>query len=318
MRRAATALLIASLAGILVLPSALAQTADTSRETIIVNGRRVPNTPNAIAHEVIRAFAAPSVLVGQIPRWHAAICPRTDGLSSRKLNDYVTARIRQVAAEAGAPLKDFPCRPNIQVFFTGEPQAALDAFHKRDVRMLGYHGATRVSHPIQAWYQTGTTDINGKTILDQDVMGTIEFTNGGGFVVDSRGRLVEQGMAVTNGIPEAAIEGWKGRPEVTSDFISVLIIADTGATGSRKLGAVADYIALLALARTEAFETCEIVPSVVNAMAPNCDEKLKTDALSLSDIGLLRGLYKMDPGASLTIEQDDIAGEMVKALQAGK
>jgi hypothetical protein len=312
MPRAAIAIFIAGLAA--SLPSALAQTVDASRETIIVNGRRVPNTPDAIAHDVIRSFATPSVLLGQIPRWHAGICPRTDGLSSRGLNDYVTSRIREVAVQTGVPLKEFPCKPNIQVFFTDEPQAALDAFHKKDVRMLGYHGATSVSHPVQAWYQTGTTDIDGKTVRDQDTMGTIEFTNGGGMVSDERGRLVEHGMAVTNGIPEAAVGGWKGRADVTSDFISILIIADTRMTGSRKLGAVADYIALLALMRTEAFETCEIVPSVVNAMAPGCDGNLKTDALSPSDIGFLRGVYKMDPGASLIVEQNDIAGEMIKTL----
>jgi len=317
MRRAALVMVLASLVLAPALAPARGETDDAARETIIVNGRRVPNTPDAIAHEVIRAFAAPNVILNQIPRWHAGICPRSDGLSSRKLNDYVAARIREIAATAGAPVKDFPCKPNIQVFFTDNPQAALDEFHKHKAELLGYHGAGKVSHPVQAWYQTGTTDINGQTIADEDVMGSIEYTNGGP-AVDDRGRFVTRGMVITNGIPHTAVEGWKGLPEVTSDFINVLIIADTRATGSHTLGTVADFIALLALARTDAFEACWIVPSVVNAMAPACDEKLKTDGLSLSDAGLLRGIYKMDPGASLMVQQDDIAGEMVKALAAGK
>jgi hypothetical protein len=291
---------------------------DTSRETIIVNGKRIPNTPNGIAHAMIETYAAPSPLLNQLTRWRIGICPRTDGLSSRNLNDYVTARIREVAALAGAPVKPLPCKPNIQVFFTDDPQAALDEFHKKNSLMLGYHGAVKVSHSIQAWYETGTTDINGLTILDEDTMGHIEFTNGGGLVPDSNGRLVEHGIAVTDGIPHTTVEGWKARPEVTSDFISVLILADSRKTGIHKLGAIGDYVAMLALSRTEAYETCEIVPSIANEMASGCDPKLMPEKLSLSDIGYLRGLYNMDAGATLKIQQDDIAGEMLKAQQAGK
>jgi hypothetical protein len=210
-------------------------------------------------------------------------------------------------------VKPLPCKPNIEVFFSDDPQTALDDFRKKNANTLGYQGATKVSHPIEAWYETGTTDIDGHTTLDQETMGTIEFTNGG-LVPSSRGGLVESGITVTNGIPHLAIDGWRARPELTSDFISVLIISDTRETAVYRLGAIADYIAVLALSQTRADETCQIVPSVMNVMAKACGEGMATKEMSASDLGYLRGVYKMDAGASLLAQEDGIAAEMAKGL----
>ncbi len=58
------------------------------------------------------------------------------------------------------------------------------------------------------------------------------------------------------------------------------------------------------------------MPSIVNLMAPSCPDSRKTDAISASDIAFLRGVYKMDPGATLQVQQNDIADEMAKAIPA--
>jgi hypothetical protein len=282
------------------------------RETVIVTGQRPPTTPDAIAHDVIRSVAAPSLLLGTIARWQDGLCPRTDGLSSRTLNNYVTRRIREIAAEAGAPLKDEPCKSNVEVMFTDDPQGVLDTVRQVNADILGYHAATTVSHPIQAWYETGTTDVRGQLVVDREVMGTIEYTNGGPTINPKTGAA--EGFVSTFGIPMANIQGWKGRPEVSSDILGVFIIADSRQTGSHLLGPIADYVAMLALSRTDAYDACQIVPSIVNLMAPHCADALKPQAIAASDIAYLRGVYKMDPGATLQIQQDQIAGEMEKSL----
>ena len=235
----------------LSLAPALAQTPQKKDdlETVIVTGRRLPTTPEGIAHDVIRSIAAPGLLLGTIARWREGICPRTDGLSSQTLNSYVTKRIREIAAQAGAPLKDQPCKPNVEVMFTDDPQGMLDAVRNANPDVLGYHAADTVTHPIQAWYETGTTDIRGRTVVDREVMGTIEYTNGGPTINPKTG--APEGFVTTFGIPMANIQGWKGRPEVSSDIIGVIIIGDSRQTGSHQLGAVADYVAMLALSRTE-------------------------------------------------------------------
>jgi hypothetical protein len=285
-------------------------------ETVIVNGVRVPATPDAIAHEVIRSLAAPTSLLNEIARWRMGICPRTDGLSSRNLNNYVTKRIRDIAFQAGAPVQDEPCKSNLEILFTDQPQDALDKVRKQHPAILGYHPATTVSHAVQAWYMTGTTDIRGRTVVDHDVSGTIEYTNGGAYVVNPV-TGVSNNMVTVDNIPTASIEGWKGRPEVTSDIMGAMIIADSRQTGSMKLGPVGDYIAMLALSRLEGDESCQPVPSVVNIMAPSCPDSRKPDTISASDVAFLRGVYKMDPGATLQVQQNDIAGEMEKSLTGG-
>ncbi len=224
-------------------------------ETIIVNGERVPATPDAIAHEVIRSMAAPSTLLNEIARWRRmGICPRTDGLSTRTLNDYVTKRVRDIARQAGAPVDDEPCKSNLEILFTDRPQEALDSIRGKNDAILGYHPATIVSHAVQAWYMTGTTDIDGRTVVDRDVSGTIEYANGGAYEVDPKTGKLKNTSVTVYGLPEARIQGWKGRPEVTSDIMGVLIIADSRQTGSMKLGPIADYAAMLALSRLEGDE----------------------------------------------------------------
>ena len=315
--RRATLLLLVALAG-----TAQAQPQpDKDIEQIIVTAQRnhAGVTPNAIAHDFIRSVAAPSLLINEIARWHMGICPRTDGLSTRNLNAYVTGRIRDVAAQAGAPVAPEPCKSNLEILFTDQPQEALAAVRDKSPAILGYHPATLVSHAMQAWYMTGTTDIDGRTVVDHDVSGSIAYTNGSAYDVDSNtGKPTDAAMVGVSGIPETRIEGWKGRPEVTSDIMGALIIADRRRTGSLALGPIADYIAMLALSRTDDYEDCQLTASITNLLSAKCDAAQKPSQISASDIAYLRGVYKMmDPGASLQIQQDQIASEMAKAL-AGK
>ena len=284
---------------------------DARLETVIVTPPRYHFgiTPDAIAHDVIRSIATPSALRGTISRWQGGLCPRTDGLSSQNLNGYVTNRIREIAAQAGAPLAQQPCKTNVEVVFTDDPQAVLDKARQVNSDALGYHPAAIISHAVQAWYETGATDIDGRTVPDREVMDNIEMTSGAGR--KAGGRLISLGA------PTASIEGWHGRPEVRSDILGVFIIADSHQTGSHALGPVADYVALLALSQTEAYESCQVVPSIANLLAPNCDDRLKPSAITASDVGFLRGVYKMmDPGASLQVQQNQIAGEMAKSITA--
>ena len=93
-----------------------------------------------------------------------------------------------------------------------------------------------------------------------------------------------------------------------------LIIADRNRIATLMLGPVADYVAMLALSRTEDYDDCQLMPSITNLLSANCDDKLKPSEITPNDIAYLRGVYKMDAGATLQIQQDQIAGEMQKAL----
>ena len=56
---------------------------DKEIEKVIVTAPRLHSgvTPNAIAHDFVKSFAAPTVLRDAIARWQVAICPDFEGLA---------------------------------------------------------------------------------------------------------------------------------------------------------------------------------------------------------------------------------------------
>lgn len=165
------------LLGWAVPPAAAQPTAKDDLETVIVTAPKLHFgvTPNAVAHDFIRSHAAPTVLREAIARWQVGICPEFRGVAPR-FAETMEERFRKIAGEAGAPLKQTGCRPNMSVVFTAQPQAMLDAIQAKNLDALGYHGATTVTHAVQAWYETGITDLDGITELDRDDMGSVDDT----------------------------------------------------------------------------------------------------------------------------------------------
>jgi hypothetical protein len=100
-----------------------------------------------------------------------------------------------------------------------------------------------------------------------------------------------------------------------SSFYQVVIVADPNKLLDHGIGELADYIALLALSQVSGLDACQPLPSIVNMLAAGCEQE--THALSVSDMGYLRGLYAMSPGSNLRSQKDAIAFEMQRA-QDGK
>jgi hypothetical protein len=235
-----------------------------------------------------------------IARWQVAICPNFEGLAPQ-FAAVMEARLRTIARQAGVSMKEKGCRPNLFVIFTTAPQAMLDALRAKSLDTLGYHAAAAITHPIQAWYETGITDQHGQTWKDEESWGLTYGSNYTSF----------------NG-PTTEVGGWRFHPDATSDLINVTIIVDSTQASTNMVGSVADYIAMLALTRTDDYDDCQLMPSITNLLSPNCDDKLRPDTITATDIAYLRGVYKMDAGATLQIQQDQIAGEMAKTLAVGK
>jgi hypothetical protein len=139
-------------------------------ENVIVTEPRL-RTEKALDSFII-AHAAPSPWLRKIARWKAGICPLTIGLPD-KFNLYITQRVIKIAMAAGAPLdKNEPCRPNVLVLATPQPQALLDFVRAKRPALLGFHYKSQtqdiatVRRPIQAWYSTATEDFDGFVIAD--------------------------------------------------------------------------------------------------------------------------------------------------------
>jgi hypothetical protein len=272
-------------------------------ENVIVTEPRL-RSEKALDNFII-GHAAPSPLLGKIARWKTGICPVTIGLPA-KFNQFITQRIIRVAMASGAPLApDEPCRPNVAVLATPQPQKLLDFIRQKRVGLLGFHYRPQaerlatVTLPVQAWYSTATEDFYG--FLSADL------PNGDlGYGVMSNGTL---------GIPvNLHVSGSRLGNGLKSEFTTAIIVVDTSKIVGQEIGPIADYIAMLALSQAGSYDTCQSVPTITNLMASGCEAALKPAAITDVDMTYLRGLYAMDPGGTFLGERSSIAYEMKKDL----
>jgi hypothetical protein len=309
MRRSTAFLTIITLGWLFApIPVAWAQSANFSVvlgapvETVIVTAPKwLGDSPQTVIHGFVNSYVLAAPVSGEITRWKNGICPKTRGLSQEEYNAYVTERIREVAGYVGAPQQTSSCHDNIDVIFTDKPQDFLDQIRKEGgARLLGplpSHAETvgTMRYAIQAWYATATRDTNGALIGDDE---------------DGDGLF---GLSVRD-MPRRVVEGSLLRTDLRSELAHIYIIADTGQTQVYSLGAIADYVAVLALSQTQSFEDCKSIPSITNLISPSCGADLKPTAITDTDMAFLKGVYAMDPGASLLEQKTFISDQIAKSL----
>jgi hypothetical protein len=244
-------------------------------------------------------------VLGKIARWKRGICPLTLGLTP-KLNLFVNQRIIRMAMAAGAPLDDRePCRPDLLVIATGEPQALMDFVRLKRPILLGFHYKSQAARiatmrlPIQAWYSTATEDFNGFIQGDLPALDVMKAIPGGADSV-SGSTAVSGNRAIGNGLK--------------SELTTAIVVIDTTKIEGRQIGALADYVAMLALSQARSYEECQPVPTITNLFAASCVDGTRPDGITDIDTTYLRGLYKMDAGRTLLGERSSIAYEMKKDL----
>ena len=284
--------------------TAMAQSAPT--EHVTVTGVR----SREVMQGFVRSFAVPTRRAGKLARWMDGVCPTTVGLKPAFARA-ISQRLKTVAAQVGAPVNDRAgCKPNVEIVFTTAPQALLDNVRRRQVDYLGYHDNSsqadelaKVRHPIQAWYTTATRDLRGRPMIDSAaVQGVGEQSN-------------IEGDASNMVFASSAVTGSRLGDGRRSGLYHVIIVAEPAKLLDHEIGALSDYIAMLALTQLSSLDTCQTLPSIVNMLAPGC--AASADALTASDLAYLRGLYKMSPGSTLQSQEDEIIYQMQQA-QDGK
>jgi hypothetical protein len=293
-------------------------------EEVTVVGKTDLPTINREIHQFVEAHAKPSTLIGQIGRWRAKVCPAVTGLQLA-FAKFVTDRIENVAGSVGAPTAASAegCSANIEVIFTGEPQALVDHIAATRSRpLLGYYRkdlkeVTTFDHPVQAWYMTGTRSIDpGIPIVglnsghagvstDGDITSIIRT----GLMLDSAATDGSMGFGAS-GNPESRLA--KG---LRSEFIHVLIIVDSKQVAKYSLRSISDYIALLALTRIGSQDTCSGLSSILTLFDPGCGQQ--PAELTGADTAYLKALYGADLDMNLSHEQGDIHERMLQTI-AGK
>jgi hypothetical protein len=155
-------------------PAAHAQVANpfSRLETVTVTAAKLDL--GDIIRSYVKGFAAPSPYLGKIARWKSGVCPKVMGLQPDAAA-LVADRITAVAKIVGAPVASEPCRTNVEIVVTPQPQALLDALREKRPDVFGYSSGPSqtasmaiMNRPIQAWYVTVTEDYAG--VLHRDEM----------------------------------------------------------------------------------------------------------------------------------------------------
>ncbi len=233
----------------------------------------------------------------QYARFRDPVCVRVVGLPP-EFDAFIAKRVVDLAKEVKAPVDaSSTCTPNVNVVFSQKPQAQLDDIAKRRDILFGFHFVAETkrlstfSRPVQAWYVTQTQDTTGKRVLE--LMDPHPYDPGEG---KSPAVMGKAGSRLGN--------------DMSTELVHVLILADANKVADEKIGAIADYVAVLALARWNGLEKCNSLPTILNLMADGCDADEIAEAATPTDLGLLEGLYSVDPRESGTLQRASIADRM--------
>ena len=323
---ARTALLLAAAACALSAPlAARAQPAPAkpSASTIVppvtVTGAAEPKVIEKQTWSFVRAYAADTPKLGLIGRWEEPICVKVVNLTPEQAA-MVQTRIEQVAKSVGLRVSKPGCQNNIQIVLSSQPQAFIDQVAKANEVALGFHWPSdlkkvkTVSYPIQGWYETAT--LSRKTA--HDIANAL--------IIDETGQPVPPSQLPGYSVHLETVD----RPDnpapfgcagslisdcTRSVFKNVLVVVDSHAVEGRDLGAVADYLAMVALSQPRSQDGCSALPSIFDMMAKTpCPGRDPPGELTSSDAAYLTALYASDPESRADSQRVEIANRMTEML----
>jgi hypothetical protein len=219
-----------------------------------------------------------------LARWHDKICPRVSGLS-RDQGEFVLRRISTIAQSAGAPLARGDCEANFLVLFAADPTKHLrDTLSRRASQFSAWYGnpADRAAfkqfvedtRPIRAWYDAQLRGALGNLLYGET--------------------KVKARPPLENDHPVAS----RIQLDDVQDLTSVLVVVDVRRIDGLSIGAVADYAAILGLAKINPNADVEGTDSVLRLFtAP--DEGKNLSRLGSWDAAFLKALYSTEQASKM-------------------
>ncbi|MDI1366030.1 MAG: hypothetical protein PSX79_14415 [bacterium] len=260
----------------------LAQTAPEGRstaDTVVVNAANRNRVLN-----YVKAASALSV-DRQVSRRAGSLCPLVAG-APREVNTYVTARLRQVGEQVGVEFERKPCQPNLLVLFSREPEVMLR--QARDQRKINARFSTPQARrfmseprPVRWLNNVGVTAAEGRT------------------------------ASASNSIIVSGVDSRLSNP-TRSLILGSVIVVDANRTQGVEVGALADYVALTALADIKPDANLAGHRSILNLFS---DGQPAASRLTPIDMAYLRGVYKARDTASGANQMGKVATIMAEDLE---
>jgi hypothetical protein len=238
---------------------------------------------------------------GNLGRWRGgmqSICPATTGLSAN-YNAFVTSRLRAVAEYVGAPVQSDPkCLDNVTVVFTDNPEQAMKGIvswaAKYFIRKNRFESIKRLiaytnDHAIQGWYFT---------------------TRGGARVLNT-----ESALLLVNLLPIWPQIEQRNNGGDTNGIGAAVLIVDVRRIEGTPIGAIADYLAVLALSVIQSPDHCDPLPSILDLMSSSCGAREKPTAITAGDLAFLKALYYKNTGLGPSMSRAAIQDNMTRQFQ---
>ncbi len=264
-------------------------TADVETEAVIVVARQ---------QDRLRAFASDMTELTvdrQIPRWAMDVCPFAGGLSG-DANAFVSARLREVAEDAGYRAAAAKCKPNILILFSSEPAAMLKAaLASRKLILPGISPVEQRrllsdSGPVRWWRRIGSAAVINETPSSGGVNQPPELKG-----VNSRILQSTQGVI---------------------EFVVVII--DSNKASQHSLASLADYAAFVALTPTKSSVKGTPLPSIANLFEPDVGGDRRAMALTPVDRAYLSALAQINPERDGSAQIGQITALLGATLQTNR
>jgi hypothetical protein len=204
-----------------------------------------------------------------LARWQDPICPLVTGLP-RDMAEYVLLRLSEVARAAGAPIAGEHCHhPQLFIIVTKQPEAYLreqEKLHGAEVfggaapMLINEFIAT--PRPVRTWYDTVEQTPEGLPMMKMSFPGISETTlapgAGGGSVV----------VPVQPNDPQSMLANpWSQASHLVLNVVwaikKVYVVVDPTRFKGVKLGQLADYISMAALAQIKLDPRLDGDPSIL-------------------------------------------------------
>lgn len=296
----------------------------TSPAQVIVRARRFDRRTleNVIIPKFLQTHGARSPVIAQVGRWHDPVCAQVTGLRAR-FGELVARRVEDVARSVGAPTVGTgkKCVPNVEIAFTDEPQKLIDHIATQYRWLLGYYEETHlkqvstIDRPIQAWYVTGTKSMNGYQPPVLGLGGPPPDPTASNVSPFNDGIQIDEPDGGTRGFGVTGTAGSHLNRGLSSEFLHALIIVDSRSVSKYPLGAISDYVAMLALTRIKSLDTCSELPSIIDLLSRRCGTEATARSITTPDLAFLKALYGADLESNLNVEQGDMRNRMMAIIE---
>ncbi|HET9231134.1 MAG TPA: hypothetical protein VFO00_07585 [Vitreimonas sp.] len=316
----------------MVFAPALAQQSAPTDEEVIVQPPAPSNQEEVRTY--VQALTTPTRTRSPMPRWYKPLCLGVVGMQAPQaqvLND----RIGELAQAVRLQVEGPGCRPNVLIHFTRDA-AGLARGIADQPNLVSANNSTGNSPGNEAlqeflqtqdavrWWHVSRTGTDGVSFGrdsqrsgEQDrtrvqewsgggTTGTGEFSPSGAQQqeLDQQDQAAEQASSGTRVREVSRIRG--GVMEMM-DY--VIIVIDANQTGHTTVGALADYVAMVALAQINPEAETAGAPTILNLF--NGAVSAKPTALTSWDLAYLRGLYASSDTPRNTRQQE---GQIVRRM----